>query len=107
MHRVASCNKLTVVELPPFESYTTAASRPYRSDPIGMFVMRMLWLTPALFAPKSSDVIDTAAENTNPELTPIKAVPMRNTASLPDIASKNKAIGAGTIAMASHPVLGK
>lgn len=37
--------------------------------------MRMLWLTPTLFGPKSSDVIDTAAAKINPELNPIRAVP--------------------------------
>lgn len=37
--------------------------------------MRMLWFTPTLFGPNSSDVIDTAAANMNPELNPIRAVP--------------------------------
>lgn len=69
--------------------------------------MRMLWLTPALFGPNSSDVIDTAAENTNPELNPIRAVQARNALSLPDATSKRKAIGVGTIASANHPVLAK
>lgn len=72
-----------------------------------MLVMRMLWFTPALFGPKSSDVTDTAAENTNPELIPIKPVPARNIASLPDRVSRRKAIGVGTSATASHPVLAK
>lgn len=108
MHNVASFNKLTwIVELPSLESYTKAARRPYRNDPIGMLVMRMLWFTPALFGPKSSDVTDTAAENTNPELIPIKPVPARNIASLPDVESRRKAIGVGTSAIASHPVLAK
>lgn len=74
---------------------------------MGMLVIRMLWLTPALFGPNSSDVIDTAAENKNPELSPIKPVPACKTASLPDEASKKKAIGVGTNATASHPVLAK
>lgn len=72
-----------------------------------MLVMRMLWLTPALLGPKSSDVIDTAAENTKPELRLMRAVPSLRAASLPEKASTNMAIGAGTIATASHPVLGK
>jgi hypothetical protein len=33
-----------------------------------------LWLSPALLGPNSSDVTDTATENTNPELTPIKGL---------------------------------
>lgn len=70
-------------------------------------MIRMLWLTPALFGPNSSDVIDTDAANTNPELRPIKAVLMRSVVSLPDATSKNKAIGVGTTAAASHPVLAK
>jgi hypothetical protein len=74
---------------------------------MGMLVMRMLWLSPALFGPNSSDVTDTAAENTNPELIPINPVLARSTASLPDATSKNKAIGVGTNATASHPVLAK
>lgn len=72
-----------------------------------MLVIRMLWFTPALFGPKSSDVTETAAENTKPELIPIKPVPARSIASLPDAASKKKAIGVGTRATASHPVLAK
>lgn len=70
-----------------------------------MLVMRMLWFTPTLFGPNSSEVIDTAAENTKPELSPIKAVPMCNAAPLPDMASKMNAIGVGTKAAANHPVL--
>lgn len=52
-------------------------------------------------------MIDTAAENTNPELSPMSAVPVRNAASLPDVASKRNAIGVGTSATASQPVLAK
>lgn len=108
MHNVASFNKFTwITELPSFASYTKAARRPYSSEPIGMLVMRMLWFTPALFGPKSSDVTDTAAENTKPELIPIKPVPARNIASLPDRVSRRKPIGVGTSATASHPVLAK
>lgn len=69
--------------------------------------MRMLWFTPTLFGPNSSEVIDTAAENTKPELRPIKPVPMCNAGSLPDMASKMNAIGVGTKATANHPVLAK
>lgn len=67
----------------------------------------MLWLTPALFGPNNSDVIDTAAANTNPELSPIKAVAAVKAVSLPDMARRRKAIGVGTIASANHPVLAK
>lgn len=69
--------------------------------------MTMLWLTPTLFGPKSSDVIETAAANMKPELNPTSAVPAWSASSLPDAASKKKAIGVGTSAMASHPVLAK
>jgi len=69
--------------------------------------MRMLWFTPTLFGPNSSEVIDTAAENTKPELSPIKAVPTCNAAPLPDMASKMNATGVGTKAAANHPVLAK
>ena len=69
--------------------------------------MRILWFTPTLFAPNNSDVIDTAAENTKPELSPIKLVLVRNAALLPDMASKINAIGVGTRAAANHPVLAK
>lgn len=69
--------------------------------------MRMLWFTPTLFGPNSSEVIDTAAENTKPELNPIKAVPMCNAAPLPDMTNKMNAIGVGTKAAANHPVLAK
>ena len=64
-------------------------------------------MTLALFGPKSSDVIDTAAENTNPELSPISAVAALNAALLPERASRKKAVGVGTRATASHPVLAK
>lgn len=74
---------------------------------MGMLVMRMLWLTLALLGPNSSDVMDTAAENTKPELNPIMHVPACSAASLPEAASKKKAIGVGTRATASHPVLAK
>lgn len=64
-------------------------------------------MTPELFGPNNSDVIETEAENMNPELRPIKPVPICNAISLPDAASKMKAIGVGTKARASHPVLAK
>lgn len=107
MHTIASCNTFLSTELVTLESYTKAARRPYRSDPMGMLVMRILWLIPALLGPNSSDVMETAAENTNPELNPIIAVLACKTTSLPDTASKKKAIGVGTKATASHPVLAK
>lgn len=69
--------------------------------------MRMLWLTPTLFGPNSSEVIETAAANMNPELNPTNAVLTWSTATLPDAASKKKAMGVGTRAMVSHPVLAK
>lgn len=69
--------------------------------------MRMLWFTPTLFGPKSSDVIDTAAAKMNPELKPIRAVPAWSAASFPLAATKKNAIGVGTNAIASHPVLAK
>lgn len=74
---------------------------------MGMLVMRMLWLMLALFAPNSSDVIDTAAENVNPELSPIRPVEVCNTTSLPDAISKKKAIGVARTETASQPVLVK
>lgn len=64
-------------------------------------------MTPVLLGPNSSDVIDTAAANTNPELSPIKPVPACNAILLPDRASQKKARGVGTRATASHPVLAK
>lgn len=70
-------------------------------------MITMLWLTPTLLGPKSSDVIDTAAAKMNPELKPTSAVPTCSASPLPDAASKKKAIGVGKSAMASHPVLAK
>lgn len=70
-------------------------------------MIRMLWLTPVLLGPNSSDVIDTAAENMNPELSPIKPVPPCNAILLPDTASQKKASGVTKRATASHPVLAK
>lgn len=67
--------------------------------------MRILWFTPTLFGPNNSDVIETAAENTKPELNPIKLVLICNVVSLPDMASKMNAIGVGTNAAANQPVL--
>lgn len=67
--------------------------------------MRMLWFTPTLFGPNSSDVIDTAAENTKPELNPTKLVLNCNAVLVPDMASKMNAIGVGIKAAANHPVL--
>lgn len=82
--------------------------KPYRSEPIGMFVMRMLWLTPTLLGPKSSDVMETAAANMKPELRPIKAVAVCNAKCCKDdIASRKKAIGVGKSAIVNHPVLVK
>lgn len=62
-------------------------------------------MTPALFGPKSSDVIDTAAADTKPELSPMKAVAATNVALLADETSSRNATGVGTIATASHIVL--
>lgn len=69
--------------------------------------MRILWFIPTLFGPNSSDVIETAAENTKPELNPIKLVPNCNAVLVPDMANKMKAIGVGIKAAANHPVLAK
>lgn len=84
-----------------------AARRPYRSDPTGMLVMSMLWLTPRLFGPKSSDVIETAAANMKPELNPTRAVPILSESSLPLAASKKNATGVGNSAIDNQPVLAK
>lgn len=82
--------------------------KPYKSEPMGMLVMRMLWLTPTLLGPKRSDVMDTAAANMKPELRPIKAVAVCNAVCCKDdIASKKKAMGVGKRAIANHPVLVK
>lgn len=73
-----------------------------------MLVMRMLWLTPTLLGPNSSDVIETAAANMNPELSPTSAVlACKMLPLLPDAASKKKATGVGRSAILSHPVLAK
>ena len=72
-----------------------------------MLVIKILWLTPTPFGPKSSDVMETAAANMNPELRPISAVPTCNADAVPDDASKNRAIGVGNNAIANHPVLAK
>lgn len=80
---------------------------PYSRDPIGMFVIRMLWLTPKLFGPNSSAVMETAAANMNPELKPISAVPMYTDISVDDADSRKNAIGVGIRAIESHPVLAK
>jgi hypothetical protein len=48
---------------------------PYRSDPRGILVIRMLLFTPMLLDPKSSEVTETAAAKMNPELRPISAFP--------------------------------
>lgn len=70
--------------------------------------MSMLWFTPRLSGPNSSDVIETAAANMNPELSPIRAVPAWTAnPSPPNVLRIKKAIGVGRRAMASHPVLGK
>lgn len=84
-----------------------AARRPYRSEPTGIFVMTMLWLTPRLFGPKSSEVIETAAANMKPELNPTRAVPIWSESSLPLEASKKNATGVGNSAIANQPVLAK
>lgn len=62
---------------------------------------------PALFGPNNSDVIDTADENMNPELSPIKAVAALRAVSDPEVASRKNAIGVNTSAAASQPVLAK
>lgn len=103
MHTIASPWR----ELLPCESYTTAANMPYNRDPIGMFVIRMLWLTPKLFGPNSSAVMETAAANMKPELRPTSAVPMYTDISLDDADSRKNAIGVGIRAIESHPVLAK
>jgi hypothetical protein len=72
-----------------------------------MFVIKILWLTPTLFGPKSSDVMETAAAKINPELKPISAVPACNADAVPDDASKKSAKGVGNSAIANHPVLAK
>ena len=72
-----------------------------------MFVIKILWLTPTLKGPKSSDVMDTAAANMKPELSPISAVPACSIRALPDPVKSKKAIGVGISAIASHPVLAK
>lgn len=76
-------------------------------EPIGILVMRMLWFKPTLLGPKSSDVIETAAANMNPELRPTSAVPACSDIEVPEAASKMKAMGVGSRAMANHPVLAK
>lgn len=70
-----------------------------------MLVIRILWLTPTLLGPNSSDVIDTATEKTKPELSPIKAVAAISAILLPDKDSRKNAIVVGIRAKASHPVL--
>lgn len=72
-----------------------------------MLVTRMLWFTPTLFGPKSSEVTDTAAAKMKPELSPTRAVPVWSAAELPEAARMKKAIGVGIRAMASQPVLAK
>lgn len=69
--------------------------------------MRMLWLTPTLLGPKSSEVIETAAANMKPELKPIRDVPTCSANKLDVEARMKKAIGVGKRAIASHPVLAK
>ena len=72
-----------------------------------MLVIKILWLTPTLKGPKSSDVMETAAENMKPELSPIRDVPACSAQGLPDPVNKKNAIGVGIRASASHPVLAK
>jgi len=74
---------------------------------MGMLVIRMLWLTPILKGPNSSDVMETAAAKMKPELRPIKAVPISRASALPDAVRRKKAMGVGVKASASHPVLAK
>lgn len=69
--------------------------------------MSMLWLTLTLLGPNSSEVMETAAANMKPELSPISAVPVCRETELPNAASKKKAKGVGTSAIVSHPVLAK
>eukprot|EP00268_Persea_americana_P067064 TRINITY_DN918_c2_g1_i4.p4 TRINITY_DN918_c2_g1~~TRINITY_DN918_c2_g1_i4.p4 ORF type:complete len:113 (-),score=18.85 TRINITY_DN918_c2_g1_i4:347-685(-) len=85
----------------------SAASEPYTKEPSGMLVMRMLWLTPKLLGPKSSDVTDTAAAKMKPELKPISAVPACSAYSLDTATRTKNAIGVGSNAIASHPVRAK
>lgn len=84
-----------------------AAREPYINEPSGMLAMRMLWLTPKLLGPKSSDVTDTAAAKMKPELKPISAVLAFNACSLDVATSRKNAIGVGSNAIASHPVRAK
>lgn len=72
-----------------------------------MLVMRMLWLTPILKGPKSSDVMATAGAKMKPELRPIKAVATSRASALLDVVIRKKAMGVGVKASASHPVLAK
>jgi hypothetical protein len=93
------------VILCPFASYTRAAICPYRSDPRGILVIRMLWFTPMLIGPKSSEVTETAAAKMNPELRPISAVPATRVVTSCDFHIKKKANGMGTNAAVTHAVL--
>lgn len=95
------------IENSALESYTKAAIRLKRHEPIGMFVMRMLWFTGALFGPNNSEVMDTASEKTKPELKPNMPVLILRHASLSEATSRANANGVGTMAMVYHPVLGK
>ena len=75
---------------------------------MGMLVMRMLWFILTPHGPKSSEVIETAAANIKPELSPIRAVPAWIARALPPNAPRReKATGVGRRAMASQPVLEK
>lgn len=72
-----------------------------------MLVMRILWLTPKLFGPKSSDVMETAAANMKPELRPMTAVLAFSAIPLDNMESRKNATGIGAKAIAIHPVLAK
>lgn len=42
-----------------FRGYSSAAELPKMKDPMGMLMIKMLWLIPKYFAPNSSLVVDT------------------------------------------------
>lgn len=72
---------------------------------MGMFVMSMFWFTPTLLRPKRSEVTETAAAKTNPELNPISAVATCSSAVLDEYARMKKAKGVGSSEMVNQPVL--
>lgn len=62
-------------------------------------------MIPEFLEPNNSEVIDTAAENMNPEETPINPVATPKPLSVPMNINTRKAIGIGTRESVSHPVL--